>query len=70
MQKVCKMPDPMLKCRSKVSVKTERYICMHVCTKTHTHKGDKMHMKGQRKTDYSKKQLLAAERNMMHNTDV
>lgn len=38
MQKVCKMPDLMLRCRSKVSVKTEiKYAYMHASTKKHTH---------------------------------
>jgi len=37
-QKVCKMPDPMSRCRSKVSVKTEiKYPHMHANKHKNTH---------------------------------
>ena len=64
MQKVCKMPDPMLRCRSKVSVKTEiKYAHIDASTKnTHTQKVDTMHMKGQRKRGYLKKPTASSRK--------
>jgi len=54
--------------------KNRNQVRTHTCEHkkhTHTQEVDTMHMKGQRKRDYLKKnQLLAAERNVTQNTDV
>lgn len=51
-QKVCKMPDPMSRCRSKVSVKTKiKYAHMHACEhkKTHTKRWHNAHERAKEK---------------------